>query len=466
MANTSVRSDVGLAPLPEMVPPSFNSAEFPPLRTQPARVNSAEPTQPPAEQNLNMQKSSLNQAVPNLTEAHPQAHKSFVDVVNSQSSDSSFPMSIQHSYLAGVPPAKTCYTKGNAPKPQRFQQQKGKAAVAPRRHERGGQNAENVIFEIEEPSNSKTDNQRRKNVVVAAGIESNNKFAALNQVEGEDERGGANQHAENFQAARNTRYHAEPLNQVMQIFTENDGSPTPQTHIEIATPAFKPNACNVGIDADHTCDVAEVNLHNVSAINEPCDAENNDNRLHVTTNEEYEAVINVNDTGIDVNDVSNVDLMCYRAADVVDNCNNICELSDKNVVGHCEGVAMEAPLQCVVLVPCPPHPVAVSSQQNNRVEGKSEQSRTQLQICNINEAAAECPSNDSFELDGELDEGEENELVSQPAPVQPASTQLYLEDAVVRGKHRRTQSSGDIFQQNRSISPPASGNKNSDSDTE
>ncbi|KAK4423975.1 hypothetical protein Salat_1590900 [Sesamum alatum] len=186
MANTTIRSDVGIAPPPEMEPPSLNPAEFPPIRTPPARVNSSESTQIPPAQNLNLQNPSLHQAVPHSTEAHPQAQKSFVEVVNSQSSDSSFPMSIQHSYLAGVPPAKIgVKTESQG----RFQQQKGKAAAAPRRNERS-QNAEHVIVEIGEPSNSNYENQRKENVADAAGIESNNMFDALTQVESEDERGG------------------------------------------------------------------------------------------------------------------------------------------------------------------------------------------------------------------------------------------------------------------------------------
>ncbi|KAK4423976.1 hypothetical protein Salat_1591000 [Sesamum alatum] len=162
---------------------------------------------------------------------------------------------------------------------------------------------------------------------------------------------------------------------------ENDGSPTPRTNAEIVTPAFKINTCNFDVDMD-TCDVTAVNLHNVSVIHEPADAEHNANELHDITHEEYEAVIDVNNTGIDVNGVSNVDidkmhLLSYCAADVVDNCNNVCELRDENVVGHCEGVAMEAPLQCAVFVPCPPNSVGVPSKEqvettiplNNREEG-------------------------------------------------------------------------------------------------
>ncbi|KAL0320012.1 UNVERIFIED_CONTAM: hypothetical protein Sradi_5262700 [Sesamum radiatum] len=45
-------------------------------------------------------------AQPNRVKASPQAQKSFVDAVNSQSTTPSFPKVIQHSYLAGAPSAK------------------------------------------------------------------------------------------------------------------------------------------------------------------------------------------------------------------------------------------------------------------------------------------------------------------------------------------------------------------------
>ncbi|KAK4413123.1 hypothetical protein Salat_2959500 [Sesamum alatum] len=84
-----------------MTTPDLNSDEFPPCRTQPGQVDSPGLTS----QNPNLQNKPPIQANSTPTEAPPQAQKSFVNVVNSQASDSSFPTSMLHSYLAGAPPA-------------------------------------------------------------------------------------------------------------------------------------------------------------------------------------------------------------------------------------------------------------------------------------------------------------------------------------------------------------------------
>ncbi|KAL2248140.1 UNVERIFIED_CONTAM: putative mitochondrial protein [Sesamum indicum] len=83
--------------------------------------------------------------------------------------------------------AQNCYTKGNAPKPQRFfQQQKGKATG---QKEKSVKHAENVIFEIGEPS------KRKEYGVPPGDIKSKNTFHALHQAEDEGEDGRAVEHA-------------------------------------------------------------------------------------------------------------------------------------------------------------------------------------------------------------------------------------------------------------------------------
>ncbi|KAL0412318.1 UNVERIFIED_CONTAM: hypothetical protein Slati_3821500, partial [Sesamum latifolium] len=171
----------------------------------------------------------------------------------------------------------------NAPKPKRVhQQQKGKAPVAPRRKEKADKNVENVIFEIGESSNTKARNQQGVSNVDAIGIESNNQFQVLNQMENEDD--GAE----------------SPGPQPLQIITdaENYESTAPITRSQ---PAFNHTDANVTVQ--RTFDVTAFNLDdcgdgNASAFNlDDCG--------------------DVNATAVNLADFNNVNVVDHYASGIV-----------------------------------------------------------------------------------------------------------------------------------------------------
>ncbi|KAL2248695.1 UNVERIFIED_CONTAM: hypothetical protein Sindi_2343200 [Sesamum indicum] len=79
---------------------------------------------------------------------------------------------------------------------------------------------------------------------------------------------------------------------------------------------------------------------------------------------------------------------------------NVEELRDDDIVGHYEGVAMEAPVQCVALIPFSPNPFALLidgngeqvlkiNQPDQQGDDNQKISRNQLQTCTFNQAANE-----------------------------------------------------------------------------
>ncbi|KAK4423989.1 hypothetical protein Salat_1592300 [Sesamum alatum] len=436
-----------------MTAPDLNLDEFPPICTQPVRVDSPGLTSQKLQNTPPIQADPIPVA-PTSTEAPPQVLKSFVDVVNSQATDSSFPTSLQHSYLAGALPAqmgvKTEECSETVETPATKRQSSGCAKAEWER----GSNAENVIFERGEPSNGITENQRRKNVTVAVGIESINMFDALNQMEGEDARGGAtqptqphivlaeanDQTAEELQAA-NHRYQTEPLNHVMQILTENDGSPTPQTHVEINTPMVKCNTCNVDVNVDHNCGVI---------IDQNCDVAE-DHNCDVIADQNCNSTVAC-DVMVDKKCDGTVDHNCDVAVVKL-----LCE-GETSVVGHCEGVAKEAPLQCVALGLFSPNPFNILIAEGNHINPIVDCRNTtecsyvtqiQVQPCTLNQAAIEfctVPENES-DMDVVSLREQEDDTSQQHSDssgewnsAQSASSQSSMEDATVRGRHKRTQS--------------------------
>ncbi|KAK4417233.1 hypothetical protein Salat_2548900 [Sesamum alatum] len=140
---------------------------------------------------------------------------------------------------------------------------------------------------------------------------------------------------------------------------------------------------------------------------------------------------------------------------------NLNAVGNMNVVEHCEGVAMEAPLQCVR--PLSPNPFVTMRAENTNVDENSELQwtpqqgtlvgfehgeRNQLQQCTLNQPAMEIHpvlTNDS-ELDDVSDKNHDDEFsqrdsdqdneedTSFPSPQSP------WEDATVRGRHTHSQS--------------------------
>ncbi|KAK4413119.1 hypothetical protein Salat_2959100 [Sesamum alatum] len=165
-----------------------------------------------------------------------------------------------------------------------------------------------------------------------------------------------------------SRYQTKPLNHGMQNMTE------------IYTPVIKCNTCNVDVTVDHNCDViADQNYdvtvdHNRDALAEQnCDVIGEHNC----------------DVNVELNCDGNVDHNCE-----VITINLHC-VGEKSVVGHCEGVAMKAPLQCVDTGPLSPTPFNTLIAEENHIvdyQNTTECSfvtQRQVQTCTLNQAATE-----------------------------------------------------------------------------
>ncbi|KAK4413478.1 hypothetical protein Salat_2760400 [Sesamum alatum] len=134
--------------------------------------------------------------------------------------------------------------------------------------------------------------------------------------------------------------------------------------------------------------------------------------------------------------------------------NYVRERRDVSVVGHCEGVAMEAPLQCVALVPFSPNPFAALFRENvndddQHLHGEHcHEIRENTQHCTLNQEpimAFSPPDNESafIVVSGEdhFDDHQNSQKSNGvQAANQSASPNIDLEDAATRGKHKRSQS--------------------------
>ncbi|KAK4417237.1 hypothetical protein Salat_2549300 [Sesamum alatum] len=152
------------------------------------------------------------------------------------------------------------------------------------------------------------------------------------------------QTAENLQTeqtkmADDTRYQAEPLTQFIQRMVANDESPTPQPRSETVIPSANAtdNMENNESPAPlprYTVNAKELNLDTADLDNHDVDKIG----LHVH---------DVNDCNVHITDLENHDVGNFtkHINDVFACLAN--EMGGLSVVGHCEGVAMEAPLQCV-----------------------------------------------------------------------------------------------------------------------
>ncbi|KAK4413113.1 rRNA methyltransferase 1, mitochondrial [Sesamum alatum] len=162
-----------------------------------SRTTTRESTHPaPNLLNPHSTNSTMKQVAAPPTVAPPLAPKSFVEVVNSQSTDFSFPKTIHHSYLAGGPTT----VLGQ-------KTQKGKKVVASGPNEVRKNTTENVRFEIGEPSNPIPQRKER----AAAGHVNNNPFKVLSQVEEGDSHLPTGEHQNHATEAHMTsRYQAVP----------------------------------------------------------------------------------------------------------------------------------------------------------------------------------------------------------------------------------------------------------------
>ncbi|KAK4436664.1 hypothetical protein Salat_0000300 [Sesamum alatum] len=354
--------------------------------------------------------------------------------------------------------AQACYTKGNATKPQRFvQQHRGNNMVTPRPNEKGNREAENVVFEIGEPSRAQTDRQQK----VTAGIESNNRFNALNLVEGEGDGGQTNQahisetveeqQVERTKRNANFRYPSEPPNTCLLNAADNNETHNPQPRNE----TFVVNACENA-----------ANSHESPAPIPRCQSASNS----LVDNIDHVYVVNACDNAAKSHESPAPLPRCQPASNIL--VNNIDHVDDApianlnavgnmNVVEHCEGVAMEAPLQCVG--PLSPNPFVTMRAENTKVDEDPELQwtpqqgtlvdfehgeRNQFQQCTLNQPAMEIhpvPANDS-ELDNVPDENHDDEFNQRDndhaneEDTSLHSPQSSWEDATVRGRHTRSQS--------------------------
>ncbi|KAL0349462.1 UNVERIFIED_CONTAM: hypothetical protein Sradi_4095400 [Sesamum radiatum] len=369
--------------------------------------------------------------------------------------------------------AQHCYTKGNAPKPQRFaHQQKGKAKIAPRQNARGAEHVENVIFEIGEPSNSK----RKDNVAFPIGIESKNNFTVLSLEEAADNSGRG---PENDLVGRN-------------VNTETTGAATTsrQKESDIAeTPRWENNDSTMGVQGEKHCNVEGENLEPDQIQNHgPIDAsvKSKDTRYHADSLNFFMQNMPENDDLNAENDgraiqslqhavanhespaplspclsvfnipIANVTVKrSYNTSAFNATVGDMDIVGDVNVVEHCEGVAMEAPLT----IPPAPNPFDVLHYEDE-IEGtgaendvSEEVHSVRYQPCTLNQAKQARSGSDLY-LDTESEfshhdhETDEVEQISDQASeeVRSVSSASSLEDCLIRSKHKRTNSVGEVSQ--------------------
>ncbi|KAK4384648.1 hypothetical protein Sango_3039900 [Sesamum angolense] len=239
--------------------------------------------------------------------------------------------------------ARNCYTKGNAPKPQRFQQ-----------HQKGVNNA------------------------AAIGIESNNQFKVLNQMETGDEGESTN-----------------PVSEKALVVTVPENSTDPQAR----------------------------------AIND----EKYESPAPLTR---YQPDFNISDANVTVPRIFDITAL------------NLNDLDAENVVDHCEGVAMVAPLQCD-LVQITPTPIVETcdNNENGDARGSAYCDLERYHQCSLNQAPMEFyplpahNTNPDKESYGSLKD-DLNQSHSEHSDEEGTSShQSSWEDATVRGKHARSHSS-------------------------
>ncbi|KAL2242474.1 UNVERIFIED_CONTAM: hypothetical protein Sindi_0365400 [Sesamum indicum] len=270
--------------------------------------------------------------------------------------------------------AQNCYTKGNAPKPQRFsQQQKGKATG---QKEKSVKHAKNVIFEIGEPS------KRKEYGAPPGDIESKNTFHALNQAEDEGEDGRAAEHAS---VNRNAG-------------TGKSGDP--QTKVTTET-RYQSELPNSHFTHENT---------NVPPAPQSCaDTNESLNPLPLCR-----SIVNHNVTFERSYDNSTF---------------NFCNEDVVNIDGHCEGVTLAAPLQC--LAPSP-RPSSECYEQEQSHE------------CTLNQAPMVDDTDPVIELSVSREEDLDQQNNEPPSEEITPATKSSWEDAAARGKHARSQSSENI----------------------
>ncbi|KAL0356484.1 UNVERIFIED_CONTAM: Transposon TX1 uncharacterized protein [Sesamum radiatum] len=317
--------------------------------------------------------------------------------------------------------AQHCYTKGNAPKPQRFaHQQKGKAKIAPRQNARGAEHVENVIFEIGEPSNSK----RKDNVAFPIGIESKNNFTVLSLEEAADNSGRG---PENDLVGRN-------------VNTETTGAATTsrQKESDIAeTPRWENNDSTMGVQGEKHCNVEGENLEPDQIQNHgPIDAsvKSKDTRYHADSLNFFMQNMPENDDLNAENDGRAIQSLQHAVA------------NHESPAPLSPCLSQWAPLT----IPPAPNPFDVLHYEDE-IEGtgaendvSEEVHSVRYQPCTLNQAKQARSGSDLY-LDTESEfshhdhETDEVEQISDQASeeVRSVSSASSLEDCLIRSKHKK-----------------------------
>ncbi|KAK4426006.1 hypothetical protein Salat_1369100 [Sesamum alatum] len=204
----------------------------------------------------------------------------------------------------------------------------------------------------------------------AAAIESTNSFNALNQMEEEESHPPTDDHHNQPVEARHTegtkptaksRYHADPKHTsshneaTPRVFYINTVLSNSHVHNEAA-----PHVVDSLLNCADALVRNEVAPHGIDAYVVPNDLPAPNEAGPSAENCETDANLNVESLHVsNASNVINAERVLHDIDIDAEHINNVSACSENvvrvaSVVGHCEGVAMEAPLQCVD--PLPPNP--------------------------------------------------------------------------------------------------------------